>query len=208
MILRKPEWEKQPNEPNEWHEKFITYYLSQMGSRSIKTAVLNWAKANEVYRDEELTKAYSEWSIKSNDYQWLDREAAYDRYQATIIIKSEIENIKQFRDEGLKIVAMGNLNARRAIEHSGQIIEDYMSQVARTGEGKIDFEVPADIGGFDAAQWQKMVAAQRTAISGGDQTIEIGLKVLALDRMLEDADLDGTLIEAENEMDLIEGEEI
>jgi hypothetical protein len=190
--LVSPEWEKQEGESDIWYQRFFLYYLGQIGKRSIRRGVLTWAKAEGVTSEAEIKLKYNEWREIAERNLWLEREIAFEEFQSKLITSQEYDVLERFKNQGLRLSENGMSNARSAVQASGEVFREFIETVPRVN-GKIDFEQ------FDEAKYSKIITAMKTSADTANTFIEIGNKMLALDRVLEELLNNGEVIEAKLE---------
>ena len=176
--LVSPEWERQEGESELWHQRFFLYYLSQIGNRSIRRAVMSWAKANEVSNEAQIKLEYIEWKEIAERNLWLEREIAFEEYQGRLVSAQEYDVLERFKNQGLRISEGGMRSAQNAVAMTSEVFRQYVENLPKDDRGKIDFEA------MDANQYSKIVSAMKTSADTANTMIEIGNKMLALDKVL------------------------
>lgn len=176
--LVSPEWERQEGESELWHQRFFLYYLNQIGNRSVRRAVLTWAKANEIMNDARLNAEYREWKDIANRNLWLEREIAFEEYQCKLVSAQEYDVLERFKAQGLRLSENGMKSAGNAVTMTGEVFRQYVENLPKI-DGKIDFET------MDVNQYSKITSAMKTSADTANTMIEIGHKILALDKVLE-----------------------
>lgn len=176
--LVSPEWERQEGESELWHQRFFLYYLSQIGNRSIRRAVLSWAKANEVSNEAQIELEYIEWKEIAERNLWLEREIAFEEYQGRLVSAQEYDVLERFKNQGLRISEGGMRSAQNAVAMTSEVFRQYVETLPKDERGRIDFEL------MDANKYSKIVTAMKTSADTANTMIEIGNKMLALDKVL------------------------
>ncbi len=176
--LQSPEWERQEGESELWHQRFFLYYINQVGNRSIKRAMRSWAAANEIRGDARLKAEYREWKSIAERNLWLEREIAFEEYQGKVVSAQEYDVLERFKSQGLRISEGGMASATNAIAMTSEVFRQYVESLAKDEKGRIDFEL------LDANQYSKIVSAMKTSADTANTMIEIGNKMLALDKVL------------------------
>lgn len=196
--LESPEWERQEGESEIWHQRFFLYYLNQIGNRTIRRAMLSWAKANEIEGEARLKAEYREWKSIAERNLWLEREIAFEEYQGRLVSAQEYDVLERFKKHGLQISEGGMASAKNAIAMTSEVFRQYVENLPKDERGKIDFEA------MDANQYSKIVSAMKTSADTANTMIEIGNKMLALDKVLSQMLNNGEVIsnEENNEWEL------
>ena len=176
--LVSPEWERQEGESELWHQRFFLYYLSQIGNRSIRRAVMSWAKANEVVNEAQIKLEYIEWKEIAERNLWLEREIAFEEYQGRLVSAQEYDVLERFKNQGLRISEGGMRSAQNAVAMTSEVFRQYVETLPKDERGRIDFEL------MDANKYSKIVSAMKTSADTANTMIEIGNKMLALDKVL------------------------
>ena len=176
--LVSPEWERQEGESELWHQRFFLYYLNQIGNRTIRRAMLSWAKANEIEGEARLKAEYREWKSIAERNLWLEREIAFEEYQGRLVSAQEYDVLERFKKHGLQISEGGMASAKNAIAMTSEVFRQYVEGLPKDERGRIDFEV------MDANQYGKIVSAMKVSADTANTMIEIGNKMLALDKVL------------------------
>ena len=174
----RPEWERQEGESELWHQRFFLYYLSQIGNRSIRRAVMSWAKANEVVNEAQIKLEYIEWKEIAERNLWLEREIAFEEYQGRLVSAQEYDVLERFKNQGLRISEGGMRSAQNAVAMTSEVFRQYVETLPKDERGRIDFEL------MDANKYSKIVSAMKTSADTANTMIEIGNKMLALDKVL------------------------
>jgi len=115
-------WDRQPNEPNRWYQRF-TFFRLQGPARSIESTWANEAKRSKAKRPN------SRWYAIVKLWSWWDRAADWDKYlsdqanaQAEIDWQSRIMGKSEVL-AGLSDISRGDLADVMAITPSGFTIE-------------------------------------------------------------------------------------
>ena len=177
MLFRSIEW-KEIAERNLWHQRFFLYYLSQIGNRSIRRAVMSWAKANEVSNEAQIKLEYIEWKEIAERNLWLEREIAFEEYQGRLVSAQEYDVLERFKNQGLRISEGGMRSAQNAVAMTSEVFRRYVETLPKDERGRIDFEL------MDANKYSKIVSAMKVSADTANTMIEIGNKMLALDKVL------------------------
>jgi len=80
-------WDRQPGEPAEWHQRFLSYLRMGPG-RSVEEA---WRKAVGAGPEEPLDPA---WAEMARAWRWAERAAAYDAAAAAGLLETMEEDDK------------------------------------------------------------------------------------------------------------------
>ena len=195
--LKSPEWERQTGESELWHGRFLIYYLGQIGNKEVRTAVITWAKANDIWDEARIQSEYRLWKQIAERNLWLERELAYEEYRGSLITTQEYDVLTTFKNQGLRLNQSGMKSAIKAVKTTAEIFEDYTENLARNERGNIEF------GEMDVNQYSKLVSAMKMSVDTANTMVEIGNKILALDKVLahllesDDNSMDARLIEGE-----------
>lgn len=177
--LESPEWERQEGESELWHQRFFLYYLNQIGNRTVRRAMMTWASANGIKGEARIKAEYREWKAISERNLWLEREIAFEEYQGRLITTQEYDLLERFKNQGLRLTENGMQSAQTAVTMTGEVFRQYIESLPKDENNKIDFGV------MDANQYSKIVGAMKTSADTANTMIEIGNKMLALDKVLE-----------------------
>lgn len=176
--LKRPEWERQEGESEKWHQRFFLYYLGQVGNRSVQKAVMIWSKANDIWDEARIKSERREWKLISERNLWLEREIAFEEYQGSLITSQEYDLLSTFKNQGLRLNQTGMKSAIKAVKVTGEIFEQYIEELPRKANGKIDFDE------LDANKYSKIVSAMKTSADTSSMMLDIGSKILALEKVL------------------------
>ena len=139
---------------------------------------MSWAKANEVVNEAQIKLEYIEWKEIAERNLWLEREIAFEEYQGRLVSAQEYDELERFKNQGLRISEGGMRSAQNAVAMTSEVFRQYVETLPKDERGRIDFEL------MDANKYSKIVSAMKTSADTANTMIEIGNKMLALDKVL------------------------
>jgi hypothetical protein len=106
-------WMQQVDEPNEWHDKFLNYYLPLGPTRTLLRAFIDFAMATSPEQKILMSvrrpaSAPASWSTMAREWEWRKRASAFDLTQ--------MEELVATKDMARLEVQMATLDAVRALK--------------------------------------------------------------------------------------------
>ena len=103
--MRRP-WHRRPKEPNQWYDRFVTYYLTTPASRRSVDAA--WRQGSG--SSSKAKQASGAWYRAAKKWQWQERAEAYDEDQRGLLLKAVEE--ERLEDRRRRIDVMKAVRAR------------------------------------------------------------------------------------------------
>lgn len=138
MILRA--WDRQPEEPDRWFDRFDRFYRPQGPGRTLTEAYRQYYIERH-HREPERPGYTTEWGKASKSWRWLDRAREWDEQIRKERLEIERENLRDMNE---------------------RIIKDSQSIQALAMETLLDEGFKKDIG-IALRGWRQAVVVEQTA---------------------------------------------
>lgn len=109
-------WERKPDEPTRWYDRFVQFYLPLGTTRSILRAYRLYTQSLEDGQSKSDKYAPSPWYDHSKTWHWSNRADAYDNHQLQIFL-GDLDSIKQrAKRERVETLMLLLKKAKRGLE--------------------------------------------------------------------------------------------
>jgi len=165
-------WDRQPDEPSNWYDRFDRYFRAQGPERTMNQAYRAWYADKHGYALPSGRQCSTDWSVKAKEWGWRDRADAWDEYMWAAQRDREEDDLREMRSRHIKDARANQEKAMDAL--AGLDINDAanafriwkqavgVERVARgVSEGMTDFEDMTSEEILDAYQREIEQAGQR-----------------------------------------------
>lgn len=130
LVIANP-WTQMVDEPDEWYDKFTTYYLAMGYGRTLTKAFEQYVLAEHPEKKDVVLvrgthTAPSSWSVMSNRYNWRKRAQAWDAERAKDLASTVTEArtlLQETTVEAVMTLRKALTNPRTAVAAAKEILD-------------------------------------------------------------------------------------